>query len=641
MPHIHGVAWINEKWLKNFGITGYLTDHPEKSAQLADMLVTCQSKSEKVTKIKKEVQIHNHTLSCLKYNGCCRYGFPRTPSPRTFLTQPLPEEMEAKEKKKLMEAANDILLKARKVLDDKDIDENMSYEEFLKKIDTSAEDYEDALSRSQKGKVLVLKRDVKDRFTNNFNEEMLEAWNANMDIQMALDPFAIVSYIISYVNKDETQLTKFLKDALNSTHTNDIAEQLKALKMAFLTNRQVGHSEAVYKLFQGMKLTNSNIATLFVASGFIENRSEFYQKVPDASAKLQSDFDANDNPVNIDEDNPENNQEDNSEDNSEDIPKDIENTCENEVSGEAEGFEIEDHDGKYKKATTVHDRYSSRPECLEMICLAQFATSYTYAQKVPKGIQFDKEGRSIRIKTKISADGNETVIETKENSMMCLFNSDIKLPKYIKLQDESLGFMRARKFPVVMRIHTSKRKEGHEKYYSELLLFCHWRNEVEDFHRWFPDECFETYQLKLEELQANKGKIYPGEEVIELLDSGDFNAERPMHIFDLLDSQREQENSDDRAEGMTDDPAYKSFGVTDQLQQESKNEEFRYKVLDIPNDDELRFLTERLVPEQMNVLTKVVQYCKDVVKSFKNTSVTPEPVKLIVHGGAGKTNFSN
>ena len=90
---------------------------------------------------------------------------------------------------------------------------------------------------------------------------------------------------------------------------------------------------------------------------------------------------------------------------------------------------------------------------------------------------------------------------------------------------------------------------------------------------------------------------------------------------------------------MTDDPTYKSFGVTDQLQQESRNEEFRYKVLDIPNDDELRFLTERLVPEQMNVLTKVIQYCKDVVKSFKTTEVKPEPVKLIVHGGAGKKNF--
>ena len=59
-----------------------------------------------------------------------------------------------------------------------------------------------------------------------------------------------------------------------------------------MTNRQIGHSEAVYKLLQGMKLRNSNISCLFVASGFPDNRSEFYQKVPDGYTKLQKDFDA-------------------------------------------------------------------------------------------------------------------------------------------------------------------------------------------------------------------------------------------------------------------------------------------------------------------------------------------------------------
>ena len=40
------------------------------------------------------------------------------------------------------------------------------------------------------------------------------AWNANMDIQMAIDPYAGITYIINYMNKDETGLTKFMKDAL-------------------------------------------------------------------------------------------------------------------------------------------------------------------------------------------------------------------------------------------------------------------------------------------------------------------------------------------------------------------------------------------------------------------------------------------
>ena len=58
-----------------------------------------------------------------------------------------------------------------------------------------------------------MKRNVKDRFINNFNPEMLDAWNANHDIQLALDPYAVISYIVNYMNKDETQMTKNLKEA--------------------------------------------------------------------------------------------------------------------------------------------------------------------------------------------------------------------------------------------------------------------------------------------------------------------------------------------------------------------------------------------------------------------------------------------
>ena len=274
----------------------------------------------------------------------------------------------------------------------------------------------------------------------------------------------------------------------------------------------------------------------------------------------------------------------------------------------------------------MHDRYASRPPCLEEMCLAQFATTYTYTSRVPKKIEFS-DGRSI----KVFNDGKEV----EQNSSLVLFHTNTKLPKYIKLQNEDLGMMRARTFPIVMKIHASNKKEGHEQYYSELVLFCHWRNEIEEFQRWFPDECYEIYQNRIEELQANKDTIYPGQKVLELLDAEDFNAERPTHIFDLLDSQREQENADDNEIGSTDDPKYKSFGVTDQLGQESNHENYQIKVLSV-RDDELKFLTERLVPEQMDVLNKVVQYCKEVIR-LKNPNSKVEPVRLIIHGGAGKS----
>merc|ERR1712020_174629 len=107
---------------------------------------------------------------------------------------------------------------------------------------------------TEKGTVLMLKRDVKDRNINNYNPEMITAWNANMDIQLALDPFAVITYIVNYVNKDETGTTKFMNEALKATASQDAKERLKALKLAYLTHRQVGASEACYRLLPGMKL---------------------------------------------------------------------------------------------------------------------------------------------------------------------------------------------------------------------------------------------------------------------------------------------------------------------------------------------------------------------------------------------------
>ena len=56
----------------------------------------------------------------------------------------------------------------------------------------------------------------------------------------------------------------------------------------------------------------------------------------------------------------------------------------------------------------------------------------------------------------------------------------------------------------------------------------------------------------------------------------------------------------------------------------------------MPNNDVINFLTRRLVPEQLDVLRRVVGYCKDVVKNEKNLSHKVTPLKIVVHGGAGE-----
>ena len=107
-----------------------------------------------------------------------------------------------------------------------------------------------------------------------------------------------------------------------------------------------------------------------------------------------------------------------------------------------------------------------------------------------------------------------------------------------------------------MRIHNSKRKEGHEQHYSELVLFSHWRNETEEFYEDSVDECVEVYNLRKNEIIVNREKIYPGEDTIELFEIGDLEMRKPEHVADILDCQGEQDNEDDIATGCDDDPQY-------------------------------------------------------------------------------------
>ena len=435
---------------------------------------------------------------------------------------------------------------------------------------------------------MLLKRDPNACYINNYNKEMILCWNANMDIQLAFDPFAVVTYIVSYVNKDESGTTKFLKEALEANADKSTSEKLKALKMAYITSRQIGWSEAVYKAIPSMKLKDSNIACIFVANGFPENRSVFYRKVKDKKADVEADVIAEDQ----------------------------------DESENGESVTIEGRPGEFVLSTSVHDRYPLRPKKLERICLGQFAISYVFAKRISKKADFDQDGSSCEI------------------SEQKIFNEEVFLPKYISLNEEKSDHMRLRQFPAVMRTHNPKKKASeHERCYAELLLFTHWRNEVEELKRWNTDECILEHEKRRPEIIHNKAAIYPGEATIDLLESDDIDQKRPVHIYDMLDSQRQQENDDDNEIGAVDDPAYVTFGNTEHFEKEVSNDDFKYKILKVPNDENLRYISQRLAPEQMNILREVVTYCKDVVKAQNNLTNQPKPLKLIVHGGAGKNNL--
>ena len=114
-------------------------------------------------------------------------------------------------------------------------------------------------------------------------------------------------------------------------------------------------------------------------------------------------------------------------------------------------MKIKGRPGKYQESKSVHDKYEARPKWLEEMTLAQFATQYVSTQ---------------RVSAKVKEDFNEDGVPENFLSIFTIINSDIKLPRFIKLQTE--GLMRLRK-PLVLRYHSSKKKEGHEKHYAEMF----------------------------------------------------------------------------------------------------------------------------------------------------------------------------
>ena len=61
--------------------------------------------------------------------------------------------------------------------------------------------------------LLILKRETKDIFTNNFNRQLILIHGANMDIQYCSDPYAVAEYIFGYLLKNEAGDSLLLKSS--------------------------------------------------------------------------------------------------------------------------------------------------------------------------------------------------------------------------------------------------------------------------------------------------------------------------------------------------------------------------------------------------------------------------------------------
>ena len=252
----------------------------------------------------------------------------------------------------------------------------------------------------------------------------------------------------------------------------------------------------------------------------------------------------------------------------------------------------------YERPATIHDKYAARPDSLEHICLAQFSIWY---ESVPKRSKINK---------------TQTEIVSDHNIVCPHLETPMKMPKYIQLNDADLGWMALRKEAMVLEFHKfNEEKDAHAFFYSELVLFHHWRSEAELHYDDFA-ACLAKFKTCLPQnpeisfIETVKNQLFPEMNNVEMARAilEEYSDEqRPSHIGDFMDNQNEQDMAEQQLEGEHPDPDYEvrdyegNFGVN------NGEEASVFKMADFTRKEEMLMRARNLAPEQRLPFDQVMQ----------------------------------
>ncbi|KAM9771032.1 uncharacterized protein ACBT44_004625 isoform 5-T6 [Syngnathus typhle] len=262
-PHIHCLIWVKDAPVFEEASEGAICDFVSRyiSAQLPD-----PEKEPELYKKVTEVQMHSkgHTKTCVKHQGAnCRFGFPRPPCETTMIITPVACENQDQHKEKQV-VANDKLVRVQRLLNEPETS-SLTLPQLLAKCELTDAEYVECLYTTASKSSVVLKRDPKDCWVNNYNRHLLLAWDANLDIQYILNAFSCISYICSYISKAEHGLSQYLKSVIENSRNENVNEsdEMKQIMQAYSKKREVSAQECVARAC-GLHMKQSSRSVVFV-----------------------------------------------------------------------------------------------------------------------------------------------------------------------------------------------------------------------------------------------------------------------------------------------------------------------------------------------------------------------------------------
>ena len=235
-------------------------------------------------------QIHSHSKSCRKYKNIdCRYNFGRFFCDRSIVAEPLSKDLKEHDRNNILEKRSFLLNKVKdyinanlnprtqNILDPgkPDYEEPKTISEILCALQIDEQDYYEALATSTDSDYMIhLARQPNSCFVNNYFNEGLISWKANMDIQPVFNHYKAVAYMCAYFSKSEDESTEAMQQAAKEARdmNKNNYEEMKSVSRAYANKREVSVQEAVYHVMPELWLRKTFPKVSFANSNLPENR---------------------------------------------------------------------------------------------------------------------------------------------------------------------------------------------------------------------------------------------------------------------------------------------------------------------------------------------------------------------------------
>lgn len=153
-----------------------------------------------------------------------------------------------------------------------------------------------AVRSSLKSAKVFLQRNVSEIRINSYNEVLLRAWEANIDIQFVHDGYAYAAYVVSYISKSQRGMSNLLHEAYEEARNENMSskQQERQIGNKCLTHVKICAQGAAYIISQ-KPLRNSSRSVVFVNTNepgqrtFLLKPMKSLQELPDNSTDIESD----------------------------------------------------------------------------------------------------------------------------------------------------------------------------------------------------------------------------------------------------------------------------------------------------------------------------------------------------------------